>query len=303
MSSDDYWSKQEPNKPLFPDVLWSKPERRDAAGKLTIVGGNAHGFAAVAAAYQTALATGIGEVKVILPDVLKKSLMRADTHSAKAAPSVTTEARRKGSRPVTTGATPFRASWGDVSATSYVFTPTNPSGGLAAAALTELNSAVSWANLILFIGDNGQNSETAGLLETFLTKNSETPVVITRDAVDLIKNAAETVLNRAPTHLIVSLSQLQKLFRSVYYPRVITFSQGIKQIAETLHKFTITYPCTITLWHSGNLFVAHDGMVITQTFDQPMRVWSGEIATREAVWQIWTTDPTQAAATSWTELT
>ena len=262
MSSDDYWSKQEPNKPLFPDVLWSKPERRDAAGKLTIVGGNAHGFAAVAAAYQTALATGIGEVKVILPDVLKNK-----------------------------------------SPTNCIFAPTNPSGGLAAAALTELNSAASWADLILFIGDNGQNSETAGLLETFLTKNNETPVVITRDAVDLIKNAAETVLNRAPTHLVVSLSQLQKLFRSVYYPRVITFSQGVKQIAETLHKFTITYPCTITLWHSGNLFVAHGGMVITQTFDQPLRVWNGEIATREAVWQIWAADPTQAAATSWTELT
>jgi NAD(P)H-hydrate repair Nnr-like enzyme with NAD(P)H-hydrate dehydratase domain len=261
MSSTDYWQKQEPGKPLFPDILWSKPELKSTSGKLAIVGGNAHGFAAVAASYQNALKSGVGEVQVILPDVLKSKL-----------PAAMTDA---------------------------IFAPTNPSGGLASQALSELNAAANWANLILFIGDNGQNAETAGLFETFLSKDSETPVVITRDAVDLIKNAAETVLNRAPTHLIVSLSQLQKLFRAVYYPRVITFGQGIKQIAETLHKFTITYPCTITLWHSNNLFVAKDGQVITQEFTQPMRVWSGEVATREAAWQIWNTDAVQAVATSW----
>jgi len=257
----DYWQKQDPDKPLFPDVLWSKPELKSTSGKLAIIGGNAHGFAAVAGGYQIALKTGVGEAQVILPDIIKPKLPPAMTDA--------------------------------------IFAPTNPSGGLSAQALGELNAASSWANLILFIGDNGQNAETAGLFETFLTKDSETPVVITRDAVDLIKNAAETVLNRAPTHLVVSLSQLQKLFRSVYYPKVITFGQGVKQIAETLHKFTITYPCTITLWHSGNLFIASSGQVITQSFDQPMRVWSGEIATRAAAWQIWNADILQAVATSW----
>jgi len=261
MSSNDYWQKQPLDKPLFPDVLWSKPERRDAAGKLAIIGGNSRGFASVAAAYQTALSTGVGQAQVILPDVLKKPL-----------------------------------------SVDCIFAPSNPSGGLAKSALAELNAAASWANLILFIGDNGQNSETAALFETFLGHDTTTPVIITRDGVDLIKNAAEIVLNRAPTHLIVSLSQLQKLFQSVYYPRVVTFSQGVKQIAETLHKFTITYPCTITLWHSGNLLVARDGQVVSQEFNQPMRVWSGEIAIRQAVWQIWNADIIQAAATAWTEL-
>ena len=270
MNLNDYWRQQESGKPLFSDVLWSKPERRDAAGKLAIVGGNVHGFAAVAAAYQTALQTGVGEVKVILPDVLKNNGLPANC----------------------------------------TFAPTNPSGGLAAQALAELNAAADWANLVLFIGDNGQNSETAGLFEGFLSKQTsisasagDKPVVLTRDAVDLIKNAAENVLNRPNTHLIVSLSQLQKLCKNVYYPRVITFGQGVKQIAETLHKFTITYPCTITLWHANNLFVAHAGQVVTQQFNQPTRVWSGEVATREAVWQIWNTDPVQAVATSWIELT
>jgi 6-phosphogluconate dehydrogenase len=95
---------------------------------------------------------------------------------------------------------------------------------------------------------------------------------------------------------------LQKPFKAVYYPRVVTFSQGVTQIAETLHKFTLTYPCTITLWHSGNLLVASGGQVVSQEFNQPMRVWSGEVAAREAVWQIWDSDAIQATATSWVDL-
>lgn len=260
---DKFWQKQEPNQPLFPDVLWSKPERRDAAGKLAIIGGNSRGFSAVNAAYQTALKIGVGECKIILPDALKKNFAGSP---------------------------------------EMIFAPTNPSGGLAREALTELNAVADWADLILFIGDSGANSETAALLETFLSKDKTTPIVLTRDVVDLIKPAAEIVLNRASTHLVVSFSQLQKLFREVYYPRVLTFSQGAGQIAETLHKFTITYPAGITLWHSGFLFVAKDGQVISQKFDQPLRVWSGEIATKEAVWQIWQSDPIKAAVSSWVEI-
>ena len=265
----DFWRKQEPDEPLFPDILWSKPEQRNLAGQLAIVGGNAHGFAGVAAAYKNALAFGAGEVRVVLPDALKKTL------PAKFAEHVT----------------------------DTIFTFTNPSGGFAREAIRELNAAADWANLILFIGDSGQNSETAGLIETFLNQNKTTPVIITRDAVDLVKNIGENLFNRENTHLIVSLNQLQKLFQSVYYPRVITFSQGVKQIAETLHKFTITYPTTITLFHNENLLVAQNGQVISQSFLQPLRMWSGEIATRAAIWQMWNPAKTiEAVATSWTEL-
>src|SRR6476646_5056032 len=66
-----YWRKQSNGQPLFPDLEWGKPERREQAGKLLIIGGNKLGFAAVAEAYQTAQASGVGEVKVVLPDCLK----------------------------------------------------------------------------------------------------------------------------------------------------------------------------------------------------------------------------------------
>ena len=255
-----FWRKQETQSPLFPDVIWSKPERRDLAGKLVIIGGNSQSFAAVAAAHKTAFTVGVGAVRIILPESLKKTL-----------------------------SAPLAAQLTDV-----VFSAAGPSGGFASDALGDWLAAADWADAVLFIGDSGANSETAALLETFLARNTDTPVII--------KHTAESVLQRESTHLVMSFSQLQKLFRAVYYPKILTFNQGVKQIAETLHKFTITYPATISLWHADHLFVAHDGQVITESFTAPLRVWSGEIATRTTAWRIWQTDPLQATATSWIEL-
>ena len=70
-----FWRKQEQSKPLFPDIEWNKPERRNQAGKMAIIGGNKLGFLAVADSYQEALKTGVGEVRVLLPDALKKSVL------------------------------------------------------------------------------------------------------------------------------------------------------------------------------------------------------------------------------------
>lgn len=42
-----------------------------------------------------------------------------------------------------------------------------------------------WADSILFIGDTNKNSETAILFEKFILE-SEKPVFITRDAVDIL---------------------------------------------------------------------------------------------------------------------
>ena len=69
-----YWRTQPPGSPLFPDIEWSRPEQRAHAGKLGIIGGNKLGFAAVAEAYGESLSSGAGQVKVLLPDSLKKSI-------------------------------------------------------------------------------------------------------------------------------------------------------------------------------------------------------------------------------------
>lgn len=243
-----YWQKQTPDKPLFPDIEWSKPEQRSQAGRLGVVGGNKLGFMAVAESYSVALSAGVGEVRVLLPDVLKKTI-----------PSVITDT---------------------------VFAPTNPSGSLSKDASNDLLALGAWSTGILLIGDAGRNSETAILYENFLHDYTG-PLTITRDAVDLIKNSNHTLVDRPDTLLIISFAQLQKLFQSVYYPKILTFSMQLQQLVEAVHKFTITYPITIAVLHKDHFVIAHNGVVVTTPWESPMMIWRGSVAARAASYWLW----------------
>ena len=256
----DYWKQQQPNTPLFPDIEWSKPEQKSSRGRLGIIGGNKLGFAGIAESYSTALNTGAGEVRVLLPDCLRKSIP----------PSMT----------------------------DVIFAPCNPSGSLSREALPDLTALGTWASCLLLAGDAGRNSETA-IAYSDLIRSYTGQLVITRDAVDLIKNDSEALVNRPNTTLIVSFAQLQKIFQAVYYPKMLTFSMQLLQLVEAVHKFTVTYPVTIAVLHRDTLIVAHNGEVVTTKWETPLAIWRGITAARAATYLMWTpSQPLQAIATS-----
>lgn len=260
MMEHTYWRKQQPGKPLFPDVEWSKPERKDQAGKLLIIGGNKLGFIAAAEAYQQALSTGVGEVKVLLPDCLKKSV------------------------PATI--------------VDVLFSACTPSGSLSKDALPDLKATSEWANGVLLIGDAGRNAETSLAYEEFINGYHK-QLTVTRDAIDLVRNNPELLVNRENTLLVVSFAQLQKLFGGVYYPKILTFSMQLMQFVEALHKFTLTYPCTIVTLHNDTLVIAHGGEVVTQPWENPMAIWNGTVATNASCYWLWNpVDALKAATTS-----
>ena len=256
----DYWQKQSADKALFPDIEWAKPEQRAQRGRLGIIGGNKLGFAGVAEAYSEALKTGAGEVRVVLPDALRATIPRTMT--------------------------------------DVVFAPSNPSGGLARDAFSDLRALAEWSTGLLLAGDAGRNSETA-ILYSDLIHAYDGPLVVTRDAIDLVQNDAEAIATRPRTVLVLSFAQLQKLFRKLYYPKIITFSMPLMQLVETLHKFTITYPITLAVLHKETLVAAHAGKVVTTPWDDPMRIWRGATAARAAAYFLWTPNqPLEAVATS-----
>src|SRR6185369_8603868 len=129
----DYWLRQEAGKPLFPELEWSRPENRSQAGKLLIIGGNLHGFAAPAEAYAEATKAGIGTARVLLPDAVQKIVGRFLENGE--------------------------------------FAPSTPSGSFSQKALNEWLIHSSWADGVLLAGDLGRNSETAIVLEKFLGKS------------------------------------------------------------------------------------------------------------------------------------
>jgi hypothetical protein len=178
----------------------------------------------------------------------------------------------------------------DKLALDCVFVPTNPSGGMSKDALPELQAGAAWADGLLLIGDAGRNSETAITLEELLTTTPK-PAVITRDAVDLLRTNTPQLLQRPQTTFVLSLAQLQKLFQTVYYPKSILFSMQLTTLVETLHKFTISYPVALVVFHQNQLVVAHDGRVTTTPWEEVLRIWGGSVATKAAVY--WLQNPTK----------
>ncbi|HEX6461972.1 MAG TPA: hypothetical protein VFZ58_01720 [Candidatus Saccharimonadales bacterium] len=239
----DYWLRAADKKPLFPELAWEKPERRDQRGKLVIIGGTKLGFAAVANAYQEALEAHAGYVRAVVPDALKPMLYNLE---------------------------------------DVLFTPSNPSGAFAREAESGMKAALSWADMTLLIGDAGRNSETAICFEHLLQQMS-TPCVITRDAIDLLKSSPELLLQRKNTILVASFAQLQKLLQSVYFPRSLVFSMHLAQLVEVLHKATLSYPALLVTYHNEQLVIAYDGRVATIPLENPMTIWRGNIATKIAV--------------------
>lgn len=260
MQQFPFWQTQQPDTPLFPDVAWNKPEQRSHAGRLGIIGGNKLGFVGVAESYKTARETGVGEVKVLLPDALKKSVPPAITDT--------------------------------------IFAASNSSGGLSRDALRHMNELAQWATGILLIGDAGRSSETAIVYDDFIRDYSG-QLIITRDAVDLLSNSYTCLLEREKTLFVASFAQVQKLFRSVYYPKMLTFSMQLLQLVDALHKFTITYPSTIATLHNDTLVMAHDGVVVTMKWSNPLQIWRGHTASVMAAYYLWNPErPLEAIATS-----
>lgn len=259
MQQYPYWHQQTIEKPLYPEIAWAKPEQRQMAGKLGIIGGNKLGFISVAESYETTLKAGAGEVKVLLPDVLRKSM-----------PSTMT---------------------------NVIYGASNPSGSLARDSITEMKTIGSWATAILMIGDSGRNSETAILYEDFIREYTG-PLTITRDAIDLIKNSTQTLVDRPNTLIVASFAQLQKMFQSVYYPKILTFSMQLTNLVEALHKFTITYPINIVVFHREVMLVAGNGEVTSTPWTDQMKIWRGKTASIAATYWLWNSSKTVESVTA-----
>lgn len=257
-----YWRKQE-SEALFTEVEWNRPEQKNQAGKMAIIGGNSLGFAAVPMGFVAAERMGVGEVKALLPDVLRRKI------------------------PTSSGVD---------------FAATNASGGFSKEALVEMRALGQWADVAVVLGDLGKNSETAVVMEEFLSEPRR--VVVTRDAVDLVMNSAGKLVEREGTILVLTMGQLQKLLRTVYYPKVVTFSMQLVNLVEVLHKFTITYPVGVMSFHQEHLIAASGGEVVTMKLSDtkysPLTLWSGEVAVRTAGYWMWNPENALGAmATSW----
>lgn len=170
------WVKQPADSPLYPDLLWSKPENKRHAGKLLIIGGNASSFAKVSEAYSDALGAGAGHIRVLLPDRLQKP--------AGMIPGVE-------------------------------FAPSTKSGGFASRALAEMIDLSAWADGVLLAGDFSKSSETVKLIDAFLLRSIKN-IFVTPDTLNIMHVPYEQLLKKEISLLLdlKTMQQINKELRS-----------------------------------------------------------------------------------------
>lgn len=165
---------------------------------------------------------------------------------------------------------------------NFQFLPSIDSGSLAES--QGLVDVFNIADFNLVLGDLSRNKIT-GKAVVSACKSAEKMTLMTRDAVDLVvESGVEKLLMNENLIFMASMPQLIKLFRSVYYPKMLLLSQSLMQVAEVLHKFTLSYPVKIVTLHSGQVLIAENGIVkavaLEMTGYSPITVWSGELAAK-----------------------
>ena len=241
----EFWHRQTKETPLYPDMEWSRPENKLYAGKLLVIGGNLHGFAAAASAYTEAEKSGAGTVRALLPDALRKTVGKVFVAGE--------------------------------------FAPSTPSGSFGRQSLAELLAFSAWADGVLLAGDFGRNSETAIVLETFAQKHSG-QLTIAKDATDYFAVEPKNILGRADTLLVVSMAQLQKIGVQARFPKAFTYGMDLIRLVEMLHDFTLEYQAHVIVKHLDTLVVAVNGEVSTTKLQADRAIWRVTAASHASVW-------------------
>lgn len=260
LTSDlSYWQKQ--TKPLFTDLAWNIPEQK--TGRLGLIGGSNQGFnTTIRIAEFINQNFPVRDLPILLPTSLRTKLPPLP---------------------------------------NLIFAPATDSGSFAQSPL--ISEFISANNYTLITGDLSKNSATAiALSSALISANIQTGspyVLLTRDAVDLLTPSMEQLLLNPHLTLFASSAQLQKVFRAVYYPKMIMLSAPLLPVLEALHKFTLTYPVAILTFHEGQLITAHDGHVITTPLTDTgyslITLWSGELAAKVAAFNLYNpTKPLEA---------
>jgi len=254
----DFWQKQG-SEPLFPDLLWSRPETKRTAGKLLIIGGNLHNFSAPGQAYESAVTAGVGVAKVLLPEGLRKTI----------------------------GAV----------LDNCEFAPMNKSGSFSKKALAEWLEYSVWADGVLLAGDLGRNSETAIVTEQFV-KHYSGQLTITQDALDQFRDNPKELFARANTTIVASFGQLQKMWPQITKDdRVIKYGNTLTQNLDIVQSTNQHWPVSLVVKQHDDLIIAVGNQIITAKNHQ--EVWRVETAAKTSVWWLQNpSKPLEALATA-----
>jgi hypothetical protein len=218
------WLKQTVNSPLFEGLIWSRPETKQYAGKVVVIGGNLHSFSKTVNSYSLLLSAGLGQVTVLLPKPIQKII-------------------------------------GHIS-TDLVFCPSTDSGSFGSEALYDLVDYSSASDGVFLSGELSSNSETLIVFEKLVSLVSKI-MIITDDSIDLILHIDVSLINRTNMIYVGSLDKIQKLATKLQSPDPITSSLALSNLVEILQKLTQDNKLSLATIHQGYVVIASSGDVST----------------------------------------
>jgi hypothetical protein len=239
------------NKPLFPNILWSRPLNRAQGGRILIIGGHSGKFSEVQALYQMALAAGAGECQIAMPDSLLKTLG------------------------------PFGLGH---------FVASSPSGSLGKAALGELLMLAADYDAIIVAEDISNNSETAGMIETFIDKLGPKPLTISSELLDIYKFKPQKLCQRSRTLIVLDEMSLFKWANILEVPITKGGWDNMPQKLQVSQDVTKIGQANYSIYN-GQLFVPDNNRSSTSVM--PVSIKSLPAAVIAIMTVFWLQNPTQ----------
>lgn len=222
MPDQPQFQRQE-DKPLFPNVLFSRPVTRSGGGTLLVVGGHSGEFSLPTAIHQLALAAGVGECQVALPDVLAKLL---------------------GGSPGTH------------------FVTSSPSGSLGTEALGRLLELSEEADAVALGASLSNNSNTSILIEKLATE-LERPIVVFADALTALQHNPGIITNNPSALVIATMPEVFKLCGKLGVAINIRKDAGLLNKLEIIQDLRAAGACGYAVFGSEIIVAADTAMVVT----------------------------------------
>jgi NAD(P)H-hydrate repair Nnr-like enzyme with NAD(P)H-hydrate dehydratase domain len=209
--------------PLYPNVLYNRPVTRHGAGRLLVVGGYASEFSLPTSLHQLALAAGIGECQVVLPDSL---------------------ARLVGGAPGT------------------LFVPSSPSGSLGTEALERIVSLAEEADAIALGASLSNNSHTSILVER-VVQEAGRPIIIFADALTALRHQVRLFTDRADCLVILTMPEVFKLAGQLGVTITIRRDGGLVNKLEIIRDLAVASRCHYVVYGSEIIIAAGEELIVT----------------------------------------
>jgi NAD(P)H-hydrate repair Nnr-like enzyme with NAD(P)H-hydrate dehydratase domain len=209
--------------PLYPKTLYNRPVSRHGAGRLLVVGGHASDFSMPTTIYQFAMAAGIGDCRVVLPDGLAKLLAGAP---------------------------------------GTYFVPQTASGSLGPGALGRILELAEESDAMALGASLSNNSETTILVEKIVS-NTESPLIIFDEALPLLKHLMPTLTKKPTTLLILTMAEVFKVCGSLGIPIRSTGDTGLIVKLRIVQSLLDEISCQLAVIGPDIITSSADGLIVT----------------------------------------